>query len=164
MYNFAEAVFLGLKIESLHKISKGKMMKKGLIIASLAAAAFLSGCGGGGGGGNPPPPVTETTLFLIDQDGYSLGGVPYSCDSGSGVTAPNGEFTFYPPDDCIFDFTGFDGNYDNDPYVDDIIYIVDDLDDGKGGIDYDCYSFGAGTTYGDGSFDYDIDDECVFYL
>ena len=37
-------------------------------------------------------------------------------------------------------------------------------DNGKGGIPYECSSFGAGSTFGDGSFYYDIDDNCVFYL
>ena len=103
---------------------------------------------------------------MIDQDGYSLGEVPYICDSMAdwSATRPNGEFTFFPPDNCVFDFVGYNGNYDDNPYVDDIIYIVDDLDRGKGGIPYDCYSFGASTTYGDGSFDYDTNDECTFYF
>lgn len=141
-------------------------MKQFSIFVSMAVAvAVFSGCGGGGGDSYvPPPSVAGATLFLIDQNGFSLGGIPYTCDSGSGVTAPNGEFTFYPPDNCTFDFLGYNGNYTNDPFVDDIIYIVDDLDVGKGGIPYDCRSFGGSTTFGDGSFDYDIDDVCTFYL
>ncbi|OQX77902.1 MAG: hypothetical protein B6D54_00850 [Epsilonproteobacteria bacterium 4484_65] len=142
-------------------------MKKliGLIVAGVAVFA-LSGCGGGDDDYYAPPPSNLTTLFLIDQDGFSLGGVPYICDSmvDWSATRPNGEFTFDPPDNCTFDFIGLNGNYNNDPFVDDIIYIVDDLDRGKGNIPYDCASFGASTTYGDGSFDYDIDDECVFYF
>ena len=152
-------------------------MKK-LISLLFAGAAVLalSGCGGGGGGDyygdgyypEPLPPVNDglTTLFLIDQDGFAYAGVPYICDSmvDWSETAPNGEFSFYPGEDCEFDFYGLEGNYDDDPYVDDIVYIVDDLDYGKGGIEYECASFGVGSTYGDGSFDYDIDDLCTFYL
>ncbi len=145
-------------------------MKKliGLVFAGVAVFA-LSGCGGGNDYYDDyiPPPVSNlTTLFLIDQDGFSLGGIPYICDSMYDweLTKPNGEFTFDPPDNCEFDFDGLYGNYENDPYVDDIVYIVDDLDYGKGGIPYECASFGVGTTYGDGSFDYDENDECVFYL
>ena len=145
-------------------------MKKliGLVFAGVAVFV-LSGCGGSNNYYDDDyyePVDNLTTLFLIDQDGFSLGGIPYICDSMYDweLTKPNGEFTFDPPDNCIFDFIGLEGNYYDDPYVDDIIYIVDDLDYGKGGIPYDCYSFGAGTTYGDGSFDYDIDDECVFYF
>jgi hypothetical protein len=140
-------------------------MKKfiGLVFAGVALFV-LSGCGGGDDYYPPDPDLT--TLFLVDQDGHSYGGVPYICDSmvNWSQTAPNGEFSFYPGENCEFDFYGLDGNYANDYYEDDIVYIVDYLDYGKGGIPYECASFGVGTTYGDGSFDYDIDDECIFYL
>ena len=140
----------------------------GILFASVAVLA-LSGCGGGSSNDSPPPLPPEpsaTTLFLIDQDGSSLGGVPYICDSmiDWSETRPNGEFTFFEPESCEFDFIGYLGNYNDDPYVDDIIYIVDYLDDGKGNIAYDCNSFIGSTTYGDGSFDYDIDDQCRFYF
>ncbi len=144
-------------------------MKKliGLVFAGVAVFA-LSGCGGGGDDYYYEEPINDglTTLFLVDQDGYSYAGIPYKCDSMAdwSKTAYNGEFSFYPGENCEFDFLGLYGNYEGDPLVDDIVYIVDDLDYGKGGIPYECASFGVGTTYGDGSFDYDIDDECVFYL
>lgn len=142
-------------------------------LVSGVAVLALSGCGGGGGGEYyyeeviiEPVDDGLTTLFLIDQDGFAYAGVPYICDSMVewSETAPNGEFSFYPGEDCEFDFIGLEGNYADDPYVDDIVYIVDDLDYGKGGIEYECASFGVGSTYGDGSFDYDIDDLCTFYL
>ena len=152
-------------------------MKKKIvgILAASVAVFTLSGCGGGGGGDtvvivDPPiivdPDPVPITLFLVDQDGFSYGDVPYICDFmlDWSYTAPNGEFTFYLGENCEFDFVGLEGNYYDDPYVDDIVYIVDDLDYGKGGIDYECASFGVGTTYGDGSFYYDIDDQCTFYL
>ena len=143
-------------------------MRLNLIIPSLMASAILfSGCGGGNNNNPPPPPIdTATTLFLIDQDGFSLGGVPYICDTMAdwALTRPNGEFTFLQPEGCRFDFTGYVGNYNNDYVNDDIIYIVDDLDRGKGNIPYECDYFGASSTYGDGSFDYDADDACTFYL
>ncbi len=145
-------------------------MKKliGFMVAGVALFA-LSGCGGSNNyydDGYYPADPELTTLFLVDQDGYSYAGIPYLCDSmvNWGQTAPNGEFSFYPGENCEFDFLGLYGNYEGDPYVDDIVYIVDYLDYGKGGIPYECASFGVGTTYGDGSFDYDINDECVFYL
>lgn len=137
-------------------------MKKftGLVFALVAVFA-LSGCGGSNNYDDD-----LTTLFLIDQNGDSYAGVPYICDSMAhwSQTARNGEFSFYPGEDCEFDFSGLYGNYENDPYVDDIVYIVDYTDDGKGHIPYDCASFGAGSTYNDGSFDYDEDDECLFYF
>ena len=144
-------------------------MKKliGLVFAGVAVFA-LSGCGGGGDDYYYEEPINDglTTLFLVDQDGYSYAGIPYKCDSMAdwSKTAYNGEFSFYPEENCEFDFLGLNGDYNIDPDVDDIVRIVDDLDYGKGGIPYECASFGVGTTYGDGSFEYDIDDECVFYL
>ena len=140
-------------------------MKKSLIIGTLLVSTLLfTGCGGGSD--YNPPAANYTTLFLIDQDGNSYGGIPYICDSMTAwsETRPNGEFTFEEPDNCTFDFSGLYGNYGNDPLVDDIVYIVDDLDRGKGSIPYECTSFGVSDTYGDGSFDYDKDDSCTFYL
>ncbi|MEA3492145.1 MAG: hypothetical protein U9R27_09620 [Campylobacterota bacterium] len=142
------------------------MKKFSVLVSTVAAVVLFSGCGSNDNY-YPPEPIPEaTTLFLIDQDGFSLGGIPYICDSmvDWSMTRPNGEFTFFVPDSCTFDFTGLNGNYDNDYELDDIIYIVDDLDRGKGGIPFDCEYFGASTTYGDGSFDYDMDDACTFYL
>jgi len=138
------------------------MKKLMALLISLVAVIGLSGCGGGDDYYND----NLTTLFLVDEAGFSYGGIPYKCDSMSNwsVTAPNGEFSFYPPDNCEFDFLGLDGNLFNDPRVDDIVRITDDLNRGKGNIPYECASFGASTTYGDGSFEYDIDDQCVFYL
>jgi len=139
-------------------------MKKYLIaVLSIVAILGLSGCGGGS---NNDHPDNLTTLFLVDEQGFSYGGIPYKCDSMRdwSVTASNGEFTFFPPDNCEFDFLGLDGDLFGDPLVDDIVRIVDFTDDGKGGIPYECTSFGASSTYNDGSFNYDIDDRCVFYL
>lgn len=145
-----------------------------MFLASGVAVLTMSGCGGGSSSGSSSevyvttPPVDDgfTTLFLVDEYGSAYAGVPYICDSMSvwSETAPNGEFSFYVGEECQFDFIGLEGNYDYDPYVDDIIYIVDDLDSGKGDIPYECASFGVGTTYTDGSFYYDVDDQCVFNL
>lgn len=126
-------------------------------------ALVLSGCGGGGNSYNDG----LTTLFLVDEQDYSYANIPYQCyDQGvptySGSTLNNGEFSFYPGEDCEFDFLGYDGVYGDE--FDEIIRIVDYTNDGKEGIPYDCVSFGVGSTYSDGSFDYDINDECVFYL
>ena len=142
-------------------------MKKKIVAFVIASVAVLglSGCGGGGGD-DYYPDDRLTTLYLVDEFGNSYYNVPYRCDSMSTwrTTPPNGEFTFIQPESCEFDFLGLDGNLFNDPRVDDIVRIVDYTNDGKGGIPYQCTSFGASTTYGDGSFEYDINDECVFYL
>lgn len=139
------------------------MKKLKILLISLVSLIVLSACGGGGGNN---PPDNLTTLFLVDQNGFSYGGIPYRCDSMRdwSVTAPNGEFTFLPPDNCEFDFLGLRGDLFGDPVVDDIVRIVDFDYNGKGGILYACESFGASSTYNDGSFNYDIDDQCVFYL
>jgi hypothetical protein len=140
-------------------------MKKYLVLIFSAIAIFaLSGCGGGSSSAGIDD--GRTTLFLVDSQGYSYGGIPYKCDSMRDweVTEPNGEFSFYPPDNCEFNFVGLEGNLFNDPRVDDVVRIVDIDNGGKGEIPYECASFGASSTYNDGSFDYDIDDSCVFYL
>jgi len=139
------------------------MKKKIMALIFSAVAVFgLSACGSGGS----DAPSNLTTLFLVDEAGFSYGGIPYKCDSMRdwSVTAPNGEFSFLPPDNCEFDFIGLEGDYNVNPAVDDIVRITDDLNRGKGNIPYECTSFGASTTFGDGSFYYDIDDRCVFYL
>ena len=138
------------------------MKKYVLLVASVVAVIGLSGCGGSSNDGSN----NLTTLFLVDDQGFSYGGIPYKCDSMSNwsQTRPNGEFSFYPPDNCVFDFYGLNGDYDVNPIVDDVVRIVDYAYDGKGGIPYECTSFGVGSTFGDGSFYYDIDDSCVFYL
>ena len=110
-------------------------MKKTLFITTILTATLLfTGCGGWNNDYyyDQEPIENATTLFLIDQDGNSYGGIPYICDSMTdwSATRPNGEFTFFPPDNCIFDFSGLEGNY-GDPLLDDIVYIVDDLDRGK---------------------------------
>lgn len=156
-----------------------------MFLASGVAVLTMSGCGGGSSGGSSSEvyvpvdgsgsssevyvPVDDgfTTLFLVDQDGFAYAGVPYICDSMSewSVTASSGEFSFYVGEYCDFNFDGLYGNYDDDPLVDDIVYIVDDLDSGKGGIPYECDSFiGINTTNEDGSFYYDENDACTFDL
>lgn len=138
-------------------------MKKSIIVAVvfIISAFSFNGCSGSfdidGNDG-------LTTLYLVDEYGSAYSGIPYICDSMRSWdrTAYNGEFSFYPPDDCQFDFSGLRGNYNS--RTDDIVRIVDYTDYGKSGIPYNCTSFGSGTTDYDGSFDYNSNDECVFYL
>ena len=139
-------------------------MKRFSILVGLAAAAIIfTGCGGGGGGGGgyvpPPPPPAMDVLYLDDGDG-GLSGVPYICSSGSGFTGPDGEFSFYPGDDCTFDLTGFGGTI----YFWDPLFIDYADETGVGGIEYSCWSGTYGWTDDGGYFDYDTDDECTFYL
>jgi len=146
-----------------------KMKKHIILVLSALAVLSLSGCGGGASDEYYDDGLT--TLFLVDDIGNSYGGIPYICDSMSSwdVTAPNGEFSFYPPEICEFDFTGLNGTTSGNPAIDQIIYIVDYLDEGKNDIPYECSSFiGVDYTYDDGiwdgSFDYAPNDRCAFYL
>jgi hypothetical protein len=142
-------------------------MQKILAILGVAVLALgLNGCNGSSDG-------SLTTLFLVDDQGFSYAGIPYRCDSMRTWerTASNGEFSFYLNESCRFDFLGLNGNLNNSVF-DEIIRIVDYRDNGKGGIAYDCLSFSGSTYYGDeffspyrdGSFEYDADDQCTFYL
>ncbi len=144
---------------------EGEEMKRFSILVGLAVAAVVfTGCGGGGGGGGgyvpPAPPPAMDVLYLDDVNG-GLVGVPYACDSGSGVTDANGAFYFYVGDNCTFDLTGFDGST---AYLWDPLFIDDEGANGIGGIGYDCWSGTYGTTDVSGYFEYDVDDECTFYL
>ena len=143
-------------------------MKKifGLLIVAVAVLS-LNGCGGGQQNDG------FTTLFLVDEKGYSYGGIDYACYDGDvlmyeGTTPSNGEFSFYPGEDCVFDFFGLNGNWDNLPPPageDEIIRIVDIYDgpgDGKNGIPYECEGGDFGETFDDGRFYYDVNDICLF--
>ena len=137
-------------------------MKRFLILAGLATATILfTGCGGGGGGGGGgyvPPPSTDV-LYLDDITGAGMGGVEYNCDSGTGGwTDPDGAFYFYWGDACTFDLYGFSGSAFFSLHID------DGNIQGVGGIPFDCASGWNGSTYGDGSFEYDMDDICTFYF
>ena len=140
------------------------MKKVILFVFSLLVAGILSGCGNGENDNSSASRLT--TLFLVDQEGFSYGYIPYKCDSMRewSRTAPNGEFTFLPPDNCEFDFIGYNGDNGYGFINDDFVRIVDIGNNGKGGIPYTCESFGASSTFNDGSFYYDEDDRCVFFL
>jgi len=140
-------------------------MQKSIIFMFMYVSLFaLSGCSGTDDSSAVESEVV--TLFLVDEREFAYGGVPYLCDSMDAwdKTSPNGEFTFLPPDNCEFDFLGFEGNYANDPFFDEIVRVVDYKLEGKNEIPYECASFAGSSTYGDGRFDYDSNDACVFYL
>jgi hypothetical protein len=142
------------------------------------AVIILNGCGGGGGydngyndgfyDGARVPVDGMTTLFLRDVNGFSAGGVHYVCVDPTGtvsadaVTAPNGEFSFYPGEQCAFDLVGFEGT-PGDP-----LFIEDDIGQGKNNIAYVCQGGDTGLTgYNvdlgrDGFFNYFPDDTCSF--
>ena len=138
-------------------------MKKNIIVAVVLVMSIFTfnGCNGSFEvNGNDE----LITLYLVDEYGNSYSGVPYRCGSMYGWerTAYNGEFSFYPYENCEFDFIGLAGDYGD--VFSDVVRIVDYTNSGKGGIPYDCASFGSGSTDYYGSFDYNANDECVFYL
>ncbi len=149
-------------------------MKKILMISGvIIAIALLTGCGGGGsssgggGGGGvapapgpAPDPAPYDVLYLDNNDGVGMAGVPYSCPSGSAVTGDDGSFLFYSGENCSFDLGGFNGSVLFDEYL----YIDYSDNSGVEGVGYDCLSGTAGTTDVYGNFVYDTDDECTFYL
>ncbi|HFQ60797.1 MAG TPA: hypothetical protein ENK39_00675 [Epsilonproteobacteria bacterium] len=143
-------------------------MRKKIILFMTASIAVLAlnGCGGTVYDDYYNDYVGDnlTTLFLVDEQGFAYADIPYKCDSMTrwSHTAPNGEFSFIVPDTCEFDFNGLNGVFGDS--LDDIVRIVDDRNSGKGGIEYGCESFGISSTFTDGSFDYDQDDVCSFYL
>ena len=151
-----------------------------LLLAGMAAV-MMTGCSGYSEGYNDGyddgfydgarvPADGMTTLFLIDLAGYSAAGVHYTCVDPSGVvtadaiTAPNGEFSFYPGERCTFDLFGFNGT------PDDPLFIEDDIGQGKNSIPYECIGGDMGLTgYSvdlgrDGFFNYYPDDVCTFYF
>jgi hypothetical protein len=135
------------------------MMKKVLFLVGLAiSSVVMTGCGSSSS--TPPPPPREMDILYLDDGAGGLEGVPYVCSSGSGITDIDGAFAFYAGDNCTFDLNGYDGTV----FLFDPLFI--DYNDGSGvsDIGYDCASGTNGFTDIDGSFDYDIDDECTFYL
>jgi len=140
------------------------MKKIVMLLVSALSLLALNGCGGNN--------RDLTTLFVVDENGVGQSGISYQCDSMMypDITSSNGEFSFYPGENCTFDFYDYNGTDTTNPPVD-LLYIVDIADDGKNGIPYECQYFNVGTvnrTYDDGiwdgAFDYDYDDRCVFYL
>lgn len=144
------------------------MKKLALGLSLVITTLIISGCSDGGNYDESNVEYSNysssnlTTLFLVDEHNFAYADIPYKCDSMYewSRTAPNGEFSFVEPDSCLFDFNGLNGVYDDE--FDDVVRIVDDRADGKEGIPYECASFGAFSTYVDGSFDYDENDVCVF--
>jgi len=142
-------------------------MKKKIAILLVAGAAVftLSGCGGGDTviiDDSGESVSNETTLFLVDNEGFSVANIHYSCVNSIGdfigdfYTGNNGSFVFEPGEDCTFDFAGYNGTPGDE------LYIEDDLQNPKEGIPYTCAGGDFGQTFADGSFDYVIDDSCTF--
>ena len=137
----------------------------GFIVAGVAVFA-LSGCGSSGGNDvvivDPGPSPDETYLFMVDNDGFAVADVYYTCvDSfgdfiGDFYTRADGGFLFEPGENCTFDLIGYNGTPGDELHIEDI------AQNPKEGIPYTCLGGDFGRTFGDGSFDYMIDDSCTF--
>ena len=141
------------------------MKKRLYIIFSFISLMLLNSCNGSfETSGTPYHNDGLVSLYLVDENGHAYSNIPYLCNSMTrwDKTTSHGEFTFLAPEKCRFDLLGLNGNY-GDRY-DEVVRIVDYRDNGQGRVSYDCQSFGIGSTDYDGSFDYNIDDECTFYL
>jgi hypothetical protein len=132
--------------------------------AAIFAVFVLSACRTNDDYRNDYVSNDTTTLYLVDEQDNSYAYIPYICDSMStwSKTRKDGAFVFVEPETCKFDFNGLDGVYGDD--FDEVVRIVDYSNDGKGNIPYECSSFSVRSTYTDGSFDYNHDDVCSFYL
>ena len=133
----------------------------GLIVMSTLVL-LLNGCGSSGSDDNFVPEPTETYLFMVDRNGNAAADVHYSCEDSFGNflgnfwTRYDGRFMFNPGENCTFDFIGYNGT-PLDP-----IFIEDIAHEPKANIPYTCFGGDFGRTYPSGSFEYRIDDSCMF--
>ena len=131
----------------------------------LMTSIILIGCQGDFSASSTPYHNNGlVSLYLVDENGHAYSNIPYLCKSMTrwDKTSSHGEFKFLPPESCKFDLIGLNGNYGD--RFDEVVRVVDYRDNGQSNIDYDCRKFGVGSTDYDGAFDYNIDDECRFYL
>ncbi len=130
-----------------------------MLILSGVSALVLSGCGGGSSDYNE----TEIRFHLVDQDGFGVSDILYTCDGiNYDVTDGSGGFYFYPGDACSLElaFPIVDSLNDN-------LFIIDDDGFSVQGIYYECTSGWDGYTDIDGYFEFDNvfeDDICTFEL
>jgi hypothetical protein len=137
----------------------------GFILAG-AAVFLLSGCGDTEFVYVDPEPEL-VSLFLVDEFGYGIDHVPYTCVDAydeiivDDITTIDGEFTFVPGDRCTFDLFGFPGDRVIPLYIVDIDWF------GKDDIPYECdngVDITSGITDFDGWFAYPVDAYCKFYF
>jgi hypothetical protein len=133
----------------------------GLIVASTLVL-LLNGCGSSGGDDYYPPEPTETYLFMVDGNGNSVADVHYSCENSFGDfigdfwTRYDGRFLFNPGENCTFDFIGFNGTPQDPIFIEDVAHVP------ASNIPYSCLGGDFGSTYSSGSFEYRMDDSCMF--
>jgi len=149
----------------LHEEKELRMKKITAFAMSMAAVLVLNGCGGGDTVIDPGPELVS--LFLVDDFGYGIDHIPYTCVNAydeivtNDFTTADGEFVFALGDRCTFDLFGLDGDLLEPLYIVDVDWF------GKDDIPYECdngVDFTSGTTDFDGWFAYPEDAYCKFYL
>ncbi|WP_295421074.1 hypothetical protein [Sulfurovum sp.] len=135
-------------------------MKKLLFLAISAVAVLaLSGCGGS----SDDYYIDEVKYHVVDQDGYGVADIRYTCDGNTiELTDGSGGFYFYPNDDCSLqlELSIVDSTIDD-------LFIENDAGGGVSNISYECTSSLFGRTDIDGHFEFDNvykDDICTFQL
>ena len=106
----------------------------------------------------------ENRLYLIDQHGFAVSNIRYTCDNGKHFekTSRNGAFYFFDNEDCDLqlDIRDVDSRIDN-------LFIEDSVGDGVEGIRYFCDNGDEGRTDRNGHFYFDNverDDICTLIL
>ncbi len=138
------------------------MKKFILLMVSAVAVLALSGCGSS----NYYDDYDEEIRYhLVDQDGYGVSDIRYTCDGGTvEVTDGSGGFYFYPNNDCSLQL---DITVDS---TQDDLYIENNAGRGVSNIPYECTSGLFGRTDRDGHFEFDNvysednEDICTFQL
>jgi len=121
-------------------------MKKILLL--LATSLLLVGCGGGS---DSTPPAVSEKIFILDQNGFSVSGLEYSCNGVDFFTTQNdGSLIFFPGERCELTL--------NRPIVDSVIddlFIVDEFFSPVVGLDFNCANGDIGLTDQNGHFYFD---------
>lgn len=125
-----------------------------LMVWTVAVLA-LSGCG------SSSEYDDERRYHLVDQDGYGVSDVRYTCNGETvHLTDASGGFYFYNNDDCSLQLklSRVDSQEDD-------LYIEKDSGKGVKNIKYECESGLFGRTDKNGHFEYDNvygEDICTF--
>ena len=136
-------------------------MKKRILLlgAVLSISAILTGCGTDDVVDDVAP---KDAIYVIDQNGQSVGGIPYTCiDGNNGVTDGNGAFYFWVGTKCDLEL--------DVPVADslvDILHLEDDYGTVEG-VNYICDNGDFGQTNSAGIFNFDNTnniDVCTFNL
>jgi len=121
-------------------------MKK--ILLFLAMSLLLVGCGGGS---DSTPVVASEKVFILDQNGFSVAGLEYTCNGVDFFTTQNdGGLIFFPGEKCELTLSA--------PLVDSVIddlFIVDAFQVPLVSLNYNCANGDIGLTDQNGHFYFD---------